>query len=132
MDREWSSQPLAPGQSGWDWLSLHLKTGEKLMLYRIRQTGGHDYCTGNWIAPDGTSEPIAPTGIAMEPTAYTEIGSRRLPTAWRIKIPKHLPSIDCTALNPQSWMGTRFPYWEGPIGCDGTHTGVGYLELTGY
>src|SRR5665213_341183 len=33
MDREWSSQPLAPGQSGWDWLSLHLKTGEKLMLY---------------------------------------------------------------------------------------------------
>ena len=35
MDREWSSQSLAPGQSGWDWLSLHLKTGEKLMLYRM-------------------------------------------------------------------------------------------------
>jgi predicted secreted hydrolase len=132
MDREWSSQPLGPGQSGWDWLSLHLKTGEKLMLYRIRQTDGHDYCTGNWISPDSTSQPIAPSGIRMIPGTLTQVGTRRLPTAWRIEIPAHLLAIDCTALNPQSWMGTRFPYWEGPIVCDGTHTGVGYLEMTGY
>ena len=132
MDREWSSQPLAPGQSGWDWLSLHLKTGEKLMLYRIRQTDGHDYCSGNWIEPDGSSEPIAPSGIKMIPGTLTQVGTRRLPTAWRIEIPKYRLAIDCAALNPQSWMGTRFPYWEGPIACDGTHTGVGYLEMTGY
>ena len=132
MDREWSSQPLAPGQSGWDWLSLHLKTGEKLMLYRIRQTDGHDYLSGNWIAPDSTSEPIAPSGITMIPGTLTEIGKRRLPTAWHFEIPTHRLAIDCNALNPQSWMGTRFPYWEGPIACDGTHTGVGYLEMTGY
>ena len=60
MDREWSSQPLAPDQTGWDWFSLHLKTGEKLMLYRMRQTDGHDYASGNWISPDGKSEQIAP------------------------------------------------------------------------
>ena len=29
-------------------------------------------------------------------------------------------------------MGTSFPYWEGPISFDGSHTGVGYLEMTGY
>lgn len=132
MDREWSSQPLAPGQSGWDWLSLHLKTGEKLMLYRIRQTDGHDYCSGNWISPDSTSKPIPPSGIKMIPGTLTEVGARRLPTAWRIEIPARLLAIDCTALNPQSWMGTQFPYWEGPVSCDGTHTGVGYLEMTGY
>ena len=28
MDREWSSQPLAPDQTGWDWFSLHLTSGE--------------------------------------------------------------------------------------------------------
>ena len=33
MDREWSSQPLASDQNGWDWFSLHLETGEKLMLF---------------------------------------------------------------------------------------------------
>jgi predicted secreted hydrolase len=132
MDREWSSQPLAPDQRGWDWLSLHLKTGEKLMLYRIRQTDGHNYATGNWISPDSTSEQIAPSGIKMTPLATTEIGKRQLPTKWRIEIASHLLSIECSALNPQSWIGTSFPYWEGPIGCDGTHTGVGYLEMTGY
>ena len=36
MDREWSSQSLAPDQTGWDWFSMHLSSGEKLMLYRIR------------------------------------------------------------------------------------------------
>jgi predicted secreted hydrolase len=132
MDREWSSQPLAPGQSGWDWLSLHLKTGEKLMLYRIRESDGHDYLSGNWISPDSTSEAVAPSGITMIPGTLTQVETRRLPTAWRIEIPSHRLAIDCSALNPQSWMGTRFPYWEGPIACDGTHTGVGYLEMTGY
>jgi predicted secreted hydrolase len=34
MDREWSSQPLASDQTGWDWFSLHFNSGEKLMLFR--------------------------------------------------------------------------------------------------
>ena len=29
-------------------------------------------------------------------------------------------------------MGTAFEYWEGPIRFDGTHSGRGYLEMTGY
>ena len=49
MDREWSSQPLAADQTGWDWFSLHLNSGEKLMLYRLRQNDGRDYLFGNWI-----------------------------------------------------------------------------------
>jgi len=35
-------------------------------------------------------------------------------------------------LNARSWMGTSFPYWEGPISFKGSHTGLGYLEMTGY
>ncbi|WP_292554441.1 lipocalin-like domain-containing protein [Mesorhizobium sp.] len=31
LDREWSSQPLADDQNGWDWFSLSFDTGEKLM-----------------------------------------------------------------------------------------------------
>lgn len=132
MDREWSSQPLAPDQSGWDWFALHLKTGEKLMLYRIRQTDGRDSGVGNWISPDGKPQQIPSSGIRMTPTATTEIGARKLPTAWRIEIPAHDMAIECTALNPKSWMGTSFPYWEGPINFTGSHAGVGYLEMTGY
>ena len=53
MDREWSSQPLDADQTGWDWLSLHLASGDKLMLYRLRQKDGQNYPFGNWISADG-------------------------------------------------------------------------------
>ena len=132
MDREWSSQPLASDQTGWDWLSLHLTSGEKLMLYRLRQKDGHNDLYGNWIEPDGRSIEIASTDNSMTPTALTEIEGRKIPTAWRIAIPSRSLTIECIPLNPRSWMGTSFPYWEGPISFKGSHSGLGYLEMTGY
>jgi predicted secreted hydrolase len=132
LDREWSSQPLAPDQSGWDWLSLHLNSGEKLMLYRMRQTDGNHYGSGKWFARDGTALEIASADLTMTPQAFTEIEGRKIPTAWRIAIAKLALTIECTPLNARSWMGTSFPYWEGPIRFSGSHTGLGYLEMTGY
>ena len=132
LDREWSSQPLASDQSGWDWLSLHFNSGDKLMLYRMRQTDGQHYGSGKWIAPDGKTELLASADITMTPLTFTEIEKRKIPTTWRIAIPKMALSIECTPLNARSWMGTSFPYWEGPIRFAGSHTGVGYLEMTGY
>jgi predicted secreted hydrolase len=132
MDREWSSQPLASDQTGWDWLSLHLTSGEKLMLYRLRQKDGHNDLYGNWIEPDGRSTEIASADNSMTPTALTELEGRKIPTAWRIAIPSRSLTIECVPLNPRSWMGTSFPYWEGPISFKGSHSGLGYLEMTGY
>ncbi len=132
MDREWSSQPLAPDQTGWDWFSLHLSKNEKLMLFRLRQTDGNNYRSGNWISAHGKAEQIASDDIDMTPTTFTEVEGRRMPTAWRIAIPRLAVAIDCVPLNAKSWMGTSFPYWEGPINFQGSHRGVGYLEMTGY
>ena len=69
LDREWSSQPLASDQTGWDWLSLHFNAGEKLMLYRMRQTDGNHYGSGNWIPPDGNTEQLASADISLTPQA---------------------------------------------------------------
>ena len=132
MDREWSSQPLASDQSGWDWLSLHMSSGEKLMLYRLRQNDGQNYASGNWILPDGTSRQIASAEITMPPKSFAEIANRKLPTIWDIAIPALGLNIECVPLNAKSWMGTSVAYWEGPISFAGSHKGVGYLEMTGY
>ena len=132
MDREWSSQPLASDQTGWDWFALHFETGEKLMLYRMRQTDGRHYASGNWILPDGKARQILSTEIEMVPKAPVEIEGRKLPVAWHVAIPSLALSIECAALNARSWMGTGFAYWEGPISFAGSHSGVGYLEMTGY
>jgi predicted secreted hydrolase len=132
MDREWSSQPLASDQTGWDWFSLHLNNNEKLMLFRLRQTDGNHYCSGNWISGGGKTEQIASADIKMTPKTLTELEGRRIPTAWDIAIPRRALAIACVPLNARSWMGTSFPYWEGPISFRGSHSGVGYLEMTGY
>src|SRR6478735_8895942 len=111
MDREWSSQPLTSDQTGWDWLSLHLASGEKLMLYRLRQKDGHNDLFGNWIEPGGRSTEIASADNSMTPTVLTDVEGRKVPTGWSIAIPAHGFRIETAPLNAKSWMGTSFPYW---------------------
>ncbi len=132
IDREWSSQPLNSDQTGWDWFSLHLASGEKLMLFRLRHADGKHFFAGNWIGRDGRSEALQSNAIAMTPAATTRVAGRDMPTAWKLSIPSRGLEISTVPLNPQSWMNARFKYWEGPVQVSGSHSGEGYLEMTGY
>lgn len=131
LDREWSSQPLSADQTGWDWFSLHLATGEKLMAFRLRDTG-EGYISGNWIAPNGSTTAMAPGEIILEPLRSAEVAGRSVPVEWRIRVPDRGLDITTKPLNDQSWMSTSTPYWEGPIQFEGSVSGEGYLEMTGY
>ena len=130
MDREWSSQILSPDQKGWDWFSLHLKDGAKLMLFRLR--GLRDYISGNWISSDGQTSLLKNDDITLQPLDETNYAGHKAPTRWRIGVRSHNFEILTNPLNPNSWMLTTIPYWEGPIRFTGTQEGVGYLEMTGY
>ena len=132
MDREWSSQPLAEDQPGWDWMSLHLSGGAKLMVYRLRSRDGDHYLTGNWITPEGESTRLAPGKIAMTPLGEAEVAGRRVPVRWRVEIPGRGVAIETRPLNPAAWNATSTEYWEGPVFVSGSHGGEGYLEMTGY
>ncbi len=132
LDREWSTQPLAEGQQGWDWFALHLDDGAALMAYRLRSRDGPAFVAATWIGADGRPEPLAPGAITVTPGADATVAGRRLPLRWRIAVPAHGLAVDTEPLNAQSWMGTSFPYWEGPIRVSGSHAGRGYLEMTGY
>ncbi|WP_454565046.1 lipocalin-like domain-containing protein [Pseudomonas sp. AIG] len=132
LDREWSSQPLTANQTGWDWFSLHLDSGEHVMLYRMRQKDGAPYLTGTWIAADGQTQTLSSSQIQLTPQTTAKVAGKSLPVKWSISIPdKHL-DISLDALNPNAWMNLRIPYWEGPVRISGSHPGEGYLEMTGY
>jgi predicted secreted hydrolase len=132
LDREWSSQPLTANQTGWDWFSLHLDSGEHVMLYRMRQKDGAPYLTGTWIAADGQTETLSSSQIQLTPQDTARVAGRTMPVKWAIRIPdKHL-DISLDALNRDAWMDLRIPYWEGPVHITGSHPGQGYLEMTGY
>ncbi|GAA0310934.1 lipocalin-like domain-containing protein [Rhodovulum strictum] len=131
LDREWSSQPLASDQQGWDWVSLHFDGGDKLMAFQLRSSAG-DYTTGTWIAADGSATPLAPGSVTFEPRAIARIAGRTIPVRWRIALPERGLDVMIEALNEAAWMETTVAYWEGPVRITGSHAGRGYLEMTGH
>lgn len=132
LDREWSSQPLAETQDGWDWFSLHLEDGAKLMAFRLRDRAGPDFTQATWIASDGAATPIPDGRLVLTPLARAEVAGRDLPVRWRVELPERGLDVTVAALNPAAMMETRFAYWEGPVTVAGSQGGVGYLEMTGY
>jgi len=104
MDREWSSQPLASDQTGWDWFSLHLDGGDKVIAFRLRQKDGGHYFAGNWIDRAGRSEPLPTAAIAMTPAASPS-RRRKVPTAWRLAVAGRGLAIDCTPAQPAELDG---------------------------
>ena len=129
LDREWSSQPLAASQTGWDWFSLHLDRGAQLMLFRVREKDSDGYLTGTWIDAQGHTQTLHNSDIQLTPLTTTAIDGRNIPTRWSLKIPGKQLDITTEAVNPKAWMDLGIPYWEGPVRFEG---GVGYLEMTGY
>jgi predicted secreted hydrolase len=130
LDREWSSQPLAQNQTGWDWFSLSFDSGDKLMGFVLR--GGTDYTSATWIADDGTTTALPDGAFQAMPLARHSVAGRTLPVEWRVRLPEKGVDVVVKALNPDAWMATSVPYWEGPVTISGSHGGAGYLEMTGY
>lgn len=131
LDREWSAQPLASDQTGWDWFSLSFESGARMMGFRLRDGEGY-YTSATWIDANGTPTPFTNGSLMAEPLSTTLIGDTELPTRWHITLPEKGVDVTLTALNPNAWMDMSVPYWEGPISITGSHNGRGYLEMTGY
>ena len=138
LDREWSSQFLQRNQAGWDWFSLHLNSGEKLMLFQVRQQPGKkdgNFLQGKLMKADGNSTDLNPDFIELVPLQKTRVAGRNLPLHWRVSLPQIDRVFEITTLVQDQWMDVDFPYWEGAftvIGDGPGNTGVGYMELTGY
>ncbi|GGC02638.1 iron ABC transporter permease [Marivita lacus] len=132
LDREWSSQPLAETQSGWDWFSLSLESGDKLMGFLLREDDGGAFTSATWIASDGTTTAYPDGAFAAQPLDWHEVAGRDVPTRWAVQLPDKGIDVTVQALNPDAWMALSIPYWEGPVTVEGSHEGRGYLEMTGY
>jgi predicted secreted hydrolase len=131
FDHEWSSQPLAKDQTGWDWFSFHFENGEKLMGFRLRDAG-EGFTSATWIAADGTPEPQPPGALKVTPVGWKDVKGHRVPVQWSLTLPGKGLEVSTAAVNADAWMDTQVSYWEGPVHVEGTHPGQGYVEMTGY
>jgi len=131
FDREWSSQLLKTGQQGWDWFALHLDGGYKLMAFRLREDE-RDYLSGSWIAPDGAVTTFGPDQIELRGGDWRDSENGQVPGGFELQIPEAGVDIRISAPPGQYWNAGLYPYWESPVTVEGSHQGLGYMELTGY
>ncbi|MEZ9892230.1 lipocalin-like domain-containing protein [Vibrio lentus] len=134
IDREWSSQFLLDSQQGWDWFALRLSDETSLVVFQLRNStsGKASYSHAKLMNQDGSGITISQQDISLTAIKQTEIDGRDYPTEWQVSIPSQQIELTVSALNPKAKMPLSVPYWEGPIVIEGTHSGTGYMELTGY
>ena len=91
MDREWSSQPLAPDQKGWDWFALHFcgrREADAVPDAAEPTETTMSPATGSLL--DGAARQLGPADIKMTPGAPIDIDGHKLPVRWQIAIPSAL------------------------------------------
>ncbi|PPI83733.1 carotenoid 1,2-hydratase [Marinobacter maroccanus] len=128
FDREWSSQFLKSGQQGWDWFALHLDSGDKLMAFRLREDDGA-FRAGTWIPDKGEPVALQSDQLRLRPTKPDAEG---FPRQWRLEVPDLGVNLEVSAPPGDYLNSGLYPYWESPVTVAGSHSGEGYMELTGY
>ncbi|MCW8327816.1 carotenoid 1,2-hydratase [Photobacterium sp. SDRW27] len=131
-DREWSSVGLSEKQLGWDWFSIHLDDGSALMVYQIREKDAKPYYFGSLSWPDGKTIILQPGDIRLTPMSFTTHKGKNYPLDWRVDVPAHQIELKVDVVRKEQWLPFVFSYWEGPIKVSGSHSGQGFMELTGY
>lgn len=132
FDQEWTSQLLDTSTEGWDWLSLHLDNGSKIMAFRMRLNDQDDFITGSYIDNAGEQTTLKPSDLGLKPASTTTVKSMQLPLTWNLTIPSKKVDITVTTIKDDQWNNASIPYYEGMVIVDGSHKGKGFLELTGY
>jgi predicted secreted hydrolase len=145
MDHEFSTAPLEPDLTGWDWFSLQLSDHTEVMAFLLRKTNGQvsPASSGTYVEVAGTGQHLAAQDfkVSVLDTWKSPRSKAVYPVGWRLQI---FPlSIDLTiAANladqeMQTEESTGVTYWEGSVSINGTKNGRpvegrGYVELTGY
>ena len=130
MDHEFFTHQLAPGQSGWDWLSLQFKHGTELMLFRLRRKDGtaDPYSAGTYVGARGRARHLGASEFSMTPGKMWN----GYPVEWQVRVPGLGIDVAITTRLPGQELTGRTPYWEGAVEAAGSRIGAGYLEMTGY
>jgi predicted secreted hydrolase len=135
FDHEWSSDVLAPGALGWDWLGLNMLDGSSLTIFRIRDEI-HSYAA--WRSANGEVKNFRPRWVPGRIWTSKRTNTS-YPVTWTIALGALSLFIE-PLMEDQELDGRRstgIVYWEGAVlvrqsDAGGKLLGRGFLELTGY
>ncbi len=136
FDHQWGN--FSTVNIAWDWFSLQLDNGADLMLYQIRDKTGKPIHYMGSITEQGKTELLENKDFSIIPGKKWQSKKTGIdyPMNWNIKIAKKNINLDLKSIVNNSEFDARLTtynvYWEGPIHIEGSHTGKGFMELSGY
>lgn len=138
LDHEWSSSLLMGGAVGWDWLGLHLDSGESWMLFRIRDKQGQAVFNEVDLRDRLNQRRVQARSARWEVIRFWQ--SPHSGARYPVEIHLHFsdqsvliqPMMDDQEIDARASTGGF--YWEGAVRVirEAREVGRGYLELTGY
>ena len=131
-DHEWTSQLARKEALGWDWFSVHFDNGDKLMAFQMHVDDAAPYTTGTYIERNGNAHTLTDADLSIKATGTEVINEKPVPVNWRIISQRHDINITVSPFKSGQWNPGQFAYYEGRVEVSGTHTGAGFMELTGY
>jgi len=137
FDHEWSTTLLGGGAVGWDWLGINLGDGGALMAFRMRDAAGSTlYAHAAWRDADARLQQFASEQVHFTPLRHWQSprNGARYPVEIEVRFGEHSirtrPVVDDQELS--TTLPTPVSYWEGLVRVEGSLSGRGYLEMTGY
>lgn len=136
MDREWGTSALEEGLAGWDWFALQLSSGHDLMYYQLREADGRTspFVGGSLLLPDDTVVILGPGNVELTvvDTWRSPRSGAVYPSGWQLRIPRYGIDLAITPAMRDQELPVSVVYWEGAVDVQGSMSGRGYVELTGY
>ncbi len=134
FDHQWGD--FSVGVLKWEWFSLQLDDGMDVMIYQLRdkKTNEPILYTGS-ISQNGNTETLSAADFKVVPgQKWTSSKSNiAYPTEWVIDIPLRNINLTVKSINEDSefdaMLTTYNIYWEGAVKVQGSHTGLGFIEL---
>ncbi|HRD89280.1 MAG TPA: lipocalin-like domain-containing protein [Accumulibacter sp.] len=137
FDHEWSTALLGDGAVGWDWLGINLADGGALMAFRMRDVVGTTlYAHAAWRDAGGRLQQFTSEQVYFTPLRHWQSprNGARYPVQIEVRFGEHSirtrPVVDDQELS--TTLPTPVSYWEGLVRVEGSLSGRGYLEMTGY
>ena len=147
LDHVWGD-PILPGkETGWELLTIHMRDGSALIIYRTRtvsrqverRSGGvYLSASGSTLSLEELTPRFYPVGSVRWGSETTEI---TYPTRWRVEVPSLELDLTVEAAPPQQELNLLRTHgatlWRGSVDVSGKRgpqrvSGAGFLEIVGY
>ena len=136
FDHQWGDFEAA--KLRWNWFALQLTDGANLMIFELFDRQAGPVLRMGTYARDGAVTALGSADFATSSRGNWKSPSSGVvyPVLWTISVPSRGLKLKVDPVIRASQFDARTTtlnvYWEGAVKLGGSHTGVGFMELSGY